>query len=58
MPEIIAMQKASLPETYGPFLGRAAVEEVISAGSVEHYFEQHLPDATVATVDARIVVRQ
>jgi ribosomal protein S18 acetylase RimI-like enzyme len=55
VPEITAMQKASLPETYGPFLGGTAVEEFISTGSVEHYFEQHWPDATVATVDARIV---
>jgi ribosomal protein S18 acetylase RimI-like enzyme len=49
------MQKASLPETYGPFLGRPVVEEFISAGSVERYFEQHWREATVATVDARIV---
>lgn len=49
------MQTASLPETYGPFLGRAAVEGFIAAGNVEGYFEEHWRDATVATVDARIV---
>jgi ribosomal protein S18 acetylase RimI-like enzyme len=49
------MQTASLPETYGPFLGPAAVEAFIVAGSVERYFEEHWPDATVATIDARIV---
>ena len=55
MPAITAMQKASLPDTYGPFLGRATVDEFIAAGSVERYFEEHWPDATVATVDAEIV---
>ena len=55
MPAIGAMQKASLPDTYGPFLGRATVDEFIAAGSVERYFEEHWPDATVATVDAEIV---
>ena len=55
MPAISAMQKASLPETYGPFLGSAAVEEFVVAGSVERYFEEHWPDATVATVESRIV---
>jgi ribosomal protein S18 acetylase RimI-like enzyme len=49
------MQKASLPETYGPFLGPTAVEEFVAAGSVERYFEEHWPEATVATVDSRIV---
>jgi ribosomal protein S18 acetylase RimI-like enzyme len=49
------MQKASLPDTYGAFLGRATVDEFIAAGSVEHYFEERWPDATVATVDTRIV---
>jgi ribosomal protein S18 acetylase RimI-like enzyme len=49
------MQRASLPETYAPFLGRAAVEEFVAAGNVERYFEEHWPDATVATIDARIV---
>jgi len=55
VPAISAMQKASLPETYGPFLGATTVEEFVAAGSVEHYFEEHWPDATVAMVDARIV---
>ena len=49
------MQNASLPETYGPFLGRAAVDEFVAAGSVERYFEEHWPDAIVATVDTQIV---
>ena len=30
MPAIGAMQKASLPDTYGPFLGRATVEDFIA----------------------------
>jgi ribosomal protein S18 acetylase RimI-like enzyme len=55
VPPIAAMQKASLPETYGPFLGRAAVEEFIAAGNVERYFEEHWPDTVVATIDERIV---
>ena len=55
MPAIGAMQKASLPDTYGPFLGRATVEELTAAGNVERYFEKHWPNATVATVDARII---
>jgi ribosomal protein S18 acetylase RimI-like enzyme len=55
VPAIGAMQKASLVETYGPFLGRAAVEEFIAAGNVERYFEEHWRDATVATVDRQIV---
>jgi len=49
------MQKASLPETYGPFVGRSAVEEFVAVGNVERYFEEHWPDATVATVEGRIV---
>jgi ribosomal protein S18 acetylase RimI-like enzyme len=49
------MQKASLPETYGPLIGRAAVDEFIAAGSIERYFEEHWPNATVATVGVRIV---
>jgi ribosomal protein S18 acetylase RimI-like enzyme len=49
------MQRASLPETYGPFVGRPAVEEFVAAGNVERYFEEHWPDATVATADGRIV---
>jgi ribosomal protein S18 acetylase RimI-like enzyme len=55
VPAISAMQKASLPETSGPFLGPTAVEEFVAAGSVERYFEEHWPEATVATVDSRIV---
>jgi ribosomal protein S18 acetylase RimI-like enzyme len=50
-----AMQKASLPETYGPFVGRAAVEEFVAAGNVERFFEEHWPDARVATAGGRIV---
>jgi len=49
------MQKASLPETYGPFVGQSAVEEFVAAGNVERYFGEHWPDATVATVEGRIV---
>jgi ribosomal protein S18 acetylase RimI-like enzyme len=49
------MQKASLPDTYGPFLGREMVDEFIAAGNVERYFEKHWRDATVGTVDERIV---
>jgi ribosomal protein S18 acetylase RimI-like enzyme len=55
VPAISAMQRASLPDTYGPFLGRAAVEEFIAGGNVDGYFEEHWRDATVATVDERIV---
>jgi ribosomal protein S18 acetylase RimI-like enzyme len=55
VPAISAMQKASLPETYGPFLGPAVVEDFVAARSVERHFEEHWPDATVATVDSRIV---
>jgi ribosomal protein S18 acetylase RimI-like enzyme len=49
------MQKASLPETYGPFLGREAVEEFIARGNVENYFNEHWPHTTVATVGDEIV---
>jgi hypothetical protein len=35
------MQRASLLETYEPFLGRAAIEEFIAGGHVEGYFEEH-----------------
>src|SRR5262249_34116029 len=52
---VSAMQRASLPGTYEPFLGQAAVEEFIAGGNVERYFEEHWPDATIATVDGRIV---
>jgi hypothetical protein len=38
---ISTMQKASLPETYGPFLGRATVEEFVTSGKVERDFEEH-----------------
>ncbi len=41
MPAIGAMQKASLPDTYGPLLGRATVDEFVAAGDVERYFEKH-----------------
>ena len=53
--DISEMQKASLPETYQPFLGRSAVERFIAAGSVERYFEEHWHQSIVATVDAEIV---
>jgi putative acetyltransferase len=49
------MQKASLPETYQPFLGRSAVERFIAAGSIERYFEEHWHQSIVATVEAEIV---
>lgn len=49
------MQKASLLETYEPFLGRAAVEEFIAGGHVESYFEEHWHEATVATSGGEIV---
>ena len=55
MSAIGAMQKASLPETYGPFVGRPAVEEFVAAGNVERYFGEHWPDATVAATGGRIV---
>src|SRR5512133_2916794 len=51
---IAAMQKASLLETYEPFLGRAAVEEFIAEGQVERYFEEHWHQATVATSGGEI----
>jgi ribosomal protein S18 acetylase RimI-like enzyme len=49
------MQKASLIETYEPFLGRAAVEEFIAGGHVETYFEEHWHQAIVATSRGEIV---
>jgi len=49
------MQRTSLPDTYGPFLGQAAVEEFIAGGNVERYFEEHWADATIATVEGLIV---
>jgi ribosomal protein S18 acetylase RimI-like enzyme len=49
-----AMQRASLPETYGPFLGREAVDEFVAGCNVERYFEEHWADATVATIDGHI----
>ena len=55
MPAIGAMQTASLPDTYGPFLGTATVDEFVAGGSVERYFEEHWPEATVATVEGEIV---
>ena len=50
-----AMQRASLVETYEPFLGRPAVEEFIEAGNVERYFEERWRQATVATLGDKIV---
>ena len=49
------MQKASLLETYEPFLGRAAIEEFIEAGQVERYFDEHWPEATVALSGGDVV---
>jgi len=49
------MQKASLLETYEPFLGRARIEEFIAGGQVERYFEDHWHQATVATSGDEIV---
>jgi ribosomal protein S18 acetylase RimI-like enzyme len=51
---IAAMQKASLLETYEPFVGRAAVEEFIAEGQVERYVEEHWHQATVATSGGEI----
>jgi GNAT superfamily N-acetyltransferase len=42
------MQKASLLETYEPFLGRAPVEEFIAGGMAERYFDEHSHEATIA----------
>jgi len=50
-----AMQRASLVETYEPFLGRVAVEEFSEAGNVEQCFEARWRQATVATVGNEIV---
>ena len=52
---IAAMQKASLLETYEPFLGRAAIEEFIEAGRVEDYFEEHWRDATISISGGDVV---
>ena len=49
------MQKASLLETYEPFLGGVTVEEFIAGGNVEHYFAEHWQQATVATLGDEIV---
>jgi ribosomal protein S18 acetylase RimI-like enzyme len=49
------MQKASLLDTYGPFLGRAPIEEYIAAGKVDRYFEEHWRTATTATCRGEIV---
>ena len=53
---IATMQKKSLPETYEPFLGRAAVEEFVAHGNVERYFEKHWRQSTVATLGGEVVV--
>jgi ribosomal protein S18 acetylase RimI-like enzyme len=52
---IATMQKESLPETYGPFLGRAAVEEFVAGGNVDRYFDEHWHQSTVATFGGRVV---
>src|SRR5689334_6217932 len=52
---IATMQKKSLPETYEPFLGRAAVEEFVARGNVERYFEEHWRQSTVATLGGEVV---
>jgi hypothetical protein len=49
------MQRASLAETYEPFLGRTAVEDFIAAGNVERCFEERWEQATVATFRGEIV---
>jgi len=49
------MQRASLVETYGPFLGRAAVEAFAVGGNVERYFLERWRKATVATDHGTIV---
>ena len=52
---ISAMQKTSLPETYAPFVGGPIVEEFISGGNVDRYFDENWQHATVATLGAEIV---
>jgi len=52
---VSSMQKASLLETYEPFLGRAAIEEFIAGGHVEGYFEEHWHQATIAVSGDEIV---
>jgi GNAT superfamily N-acetyltransferase len=52
---ISAMQKASLLETYEPFLGRAAIEEFIAAGLVQRYFDEHWRETTVAISGGDVV---
>jgi len=49
------MQRASLVETYEPFLGRTAVEDFIAGGNVERYFEERWEESTVANVLGEIV---
>ena len=49
------MQRESLVETYGPFLGRAAVTKFVALGSVERYFRERWRQATVATDREAIV---
>ena len=49
------MQRASLVETYEPFLGRTAVEDFVAGGNMERYFDEHLGESTVATVGDEIV---
>jgi ribosomal protein S18 acetylase RimI-like enzyme len=49
------MQRASLVETYEPFLGRAPIEKFIAGGQVERYFQDHWHQATVATSGDEIV---
>ena len=55
VPAICALQRASLAETYEPFLGRTAVEDFIAGGNVERYFEERWEHATVATFRGEIV---
>jgi len=52
---VSSMQRASLLETYEPFLGRAAIEEFIAGGHVEGYFEEHWHQATIAVSGDEIV---
>jgi GNAT superfamily N-acetyltransferase len=55
VPAIATMQKESLPETYEPFLGRAAVEEFVAGGNIDRYFDEHWHQSTVATVGGVVV---
>jgi ribosomal protein S18 acetylase RimI-like enzyme len=55
VPAICAMQRASLVETYEPFLRRAAVEGFIAGGNVERYFAERWQHSTRASIRGEIV---